>query len=317
MNYQAESPLKRLLFLHAITYLHPGTGQSTGVVDLPIQREVHTDFPLYSASGLKGALRDKAETGKWGRDSEEVKLLFGGESGNESTTAGALSLTDARILAFPVRSLQRVFLWVTCPMVIERLRRDSQLVALDGEVEAIDKGPAAETAWVHTGAGIEKTLVLEEVSLDPKPKAAVNGLARQISDLAGSESGFEAQRLVIVTNEDFKYFVQYATQVSARIKLNEQKTTTGDVGNLWYEETLPPETLLYALALCHRTRMADKANGSGAEATKGSANWVAEKLGELLEDNFLQIGGNETVGQGWCQIACHEAFPAVEEEGDG
>lgn len=317
MNNQAESPLKRLLFLQAVTFLHPGTGQSTGVVDLLVQREVHTGFPLYSASGLKGALRDKAETGKWGKDSQEAKLLFGSESGATSTTAGALSLTDSRILAFPVRSLQRVFLWVSCPMAVERLRRDSQLLAVDGEIESLGKGPAEGTAWVHTDSGIEETLVLEEVGLIPDDQEPVDRLARQIAGLAGSEGGFEAERLVIVTDEDFKYFVQYATQVSARIKLNARKTTTGDGGNLWYEETLPPETLLYALTLCHRARTGDGANDSGAEnPKKGSAAWVAEQLGELLEDNFLQIGGNETVGQGWCRITCNQAIPAAKEAGD-
>jgi CRISPR-associated protein Cmr4 len=317
MTNQAESPLKRLLFLQAVTFLHPGTGQSTGVVDLPVQREVHTGFPLYSASGLKGALRDKAETGKWDEDGDEVKLLFGSESGGagQTSTAGALSLTDARILAFPVRSLQRVFLWVTCPMVIERLRRDSQLLALDGEIESVGEGLAEGTALVHTRAGIEEALVLEEVSLIPDARESVDRLSAQIACLAGSKGGFEAERLVIVTDEDFKYFVQYATQVSARIKLNERKTTTGDRGNLWYEETLPPETLLYALVLCHRARTGDEVNGSG-ESSKGSAAWVAKKLGELLEDNFLQIGGNETVGQGWCRITCREAVPVAEEACD-
>jgi CRISPR-associated protein Cmr4 len=35
----------RLMSLHALTFLHPGTGQSTGVVDLPVQRERHTGSP--------------------------------------------------------------------------------------------------------------------------------------------------------------------------------------------------------------------------------------------------------------------------------
>lgn len=312
MNNQAESPLSRLLFLQAVTFLHPGTGQSTGVVDLPVQREVHTGFPLYSASGLKGALRDKAETGKWGKDTDEVRSLFGNESSGTDSTAGALSVTDARILAFPVRSLQRVFLWVTCPMVIERLRRDSELLRLEGQIESIGDGPPEGHAWVHNESQIGPSLVLEEVSLVPDPKATVDNLARQIEDFAGTESGFKAKRLVIVTDEDFGYFVRYATQVSARIKLNERKTT-GDGGNLWYEETLPPETLLYALILCHRARTGVEPNGSD-EDSKGSAAWVAKRLDDLIDDKFLQIGGNETVGQGWCRIACHPAIPVAEED---
>ena len=33
-----------LLFLHAQTSLHPGSGTALGVVDLPVQRERHTQW---------------------------------------------------------------------------------------------------------------------------------------------------------------------------------------------------------------------------------------------------------------------------------
>ena len=33
---------KALLFIHALTGLHPGSGTALGVVDLPVQRERHT-----------------------------------------------------------------------------------------------------------------------------------------------------------------------------------------------------------------------------------------------------------------------------------
>ena len=39
-------------------------------------------------------------------------------------------MTDARLLAFPVRSLKGVFAWVTCPAVLERFHRDLQLARL-------------------------------------------------------------------------------------------------------------------------------------------------------------------------------------------
>ncbi|RMI19935.1 MAG: type III-B CRISPR module RAMP protein Cmr4, partial [Calditrichaeota bacterium] len=95
-----------LLTLHAVTFLHPGAGQSTGLVDLPVQRERHTGFPMLASSGLKGSLRDKAEQA-WGRDNADVAVIFGSpEAGGSDSCAGALIVSDARILAFPVRSLQ-------------------------------------------------------------------------------------------------------------------------------------------------------------------------------------------------------------------
>ncbi|HLY31875.1 MAG TPA: RAMP superfamily CRISPR-associated protein, partial [Ktedonobacterales bacterium] len=46
-----------LLFLYTETPLHAGTGASLGIVDLPIQREVHTQYPMIQGSSVKGALR--------------------------------------------------------------------------------------------------------------------------------------------------------------------------------------------------------------------------------------------------------------------
>ena len=51
-------PHNALLYLHAITSLHPGSGTALGVVDLPIQRERHTGWPVIPASSIKGVFRD-------------------------------------------------------------------------------------------------------------------------------------------------------------------------------------------------------------------------------------------------------------------
>jgi len=290
------APIPKLLTLQAITFLHPGTGQTTGVVDLPIQREVHTGYPMFASSGLKGSLRDKAER-LFGKNHDKVLTTFGAATDTDNPSAGALALTDARILAFPVRSLQQVFVWITCPMVLKRLARDAALIGLSGLPPTIDD-IAPEHAWVaDTTEYPDDTLILEELAFHVEASKAVqvNAVANFISPLLQQNAGFDAKRLVIISNTDFQYLVQHATQVSARIKLNEDKTTTGGGGNLWYEETLPPETLLYAFALCHspRTNNADEAK---------DAPYIAGVLDELQQDHHLQIGGNETVGQGWCCI---------------
>ena len=48
----------QLLFTHALSPLHAGTGQGIGVIDLPIAREKATGIPYLPGSSLKGTLRD-------------------------------------------------------------------------------------------------------------------------------------------------------------------------------------------------------------------------------------------------------------------
>ena len=96
-------PEATLLFLHALTAIHPGGGTALGVVDLPVQRERHTQWPMIAGSSLKGVLRDACRRSLG--DGKEGKALlhaaFGPETSNASDFAGALAFTDARLLAFP------------------------------------------------------------------------------------------------------------------------------------------------------------------------------------------------------------------------
>jgi CRISPR-associated protein Cmr4 len=89
------------------------------------------------------------------------------------------------------------------------------------------------------------------------------------------------KQLAIVTNKAFAWFAQYALPVQARNVLDEAKKTSK---NLWYEETLPPDTLMYFLV--------------GERADAAAAALVAH----LANRRYLQAGGNETVGQGWFAV---------------
>src|SRR5437016_3564600 len=104
----AGRQVARLLFLHAQTGLHPGSGTALGTVDLPVQRERHTQWPTIPGSALKGILRDlcreqaKAAHGgsrkKANEEDNELVAAFGpGKIDDQTAHAGALSLTDARI----------------------------------------------------------------------------------------------------------------------------------------------------------------------------------------------------------------------------
>ena len=104
----------RMLFMYVETPLHAGTGRGLGTVDLPIQRERITGYPMVYATGLKGCLRaasdGKVVEGKLTK--AEHLAIFGPETNEADKYAGALSTGDARILLFPVRSLAGVLNFV-------------------------------------------------------------------------------------------------------------------------------------------------------------------------------------------------------------
>ncbi|HDD44620.1 MAG TPA: type III-B CRISPR module RAMP protein Cmr4, partial [Candidatus Desulfofervidus auxilii] len=87
-----------LLTFYAETSLHMGSGTSLSYVDLPIQREKHTEFPIMQASGIKGVIREFAER-HWKDDKTKVEVIFGPKEGDKF--ASCIVFTDAKILLFP------------------------------------------------------------------------------------------------------------------------------------------------------------------------------------------------------------------------
>ncbi len=166
----ANAALQRaaaLLFIHAQTSLHPGSGTALGTVDLPVQRERHTQWPVIPGSTLKGIVRDACR--RAAGNNGDLFAVFGPETAEASKHAGALSMTDARILAFPVRSLRGVFAWVTCPAVLERLQRDLKLADLGNASFKLPPEPGKDKALCHAKSPLligGKQLVLEEFEFE-------------------------------------------------------------------------------------------------------------------------------------------------------
>ncbi|MCS7078856.1 MAG: type III-B CRISPR module RAMP protein Cmr4 [Chloracidobacterium sp.] len=281
-----------LLFIHAQTSLHPGSGTALGVVDLPVQRERHTQWPVIPGSTLKGIVRD-ACTRRNG-DREKLQAVFGPEKSNAADHAGALSLTDARLLAFPVRSLKGVFAWVTCAAVLERLRRDVQLTGA-GELDwrpptaEPDKALCPKESPLLTDGD---KLILEEFEFTRVGEA--DAVAAWVAERATNDDFTQQQlkqRLVVLHDDDFTHFVRHATEVTARVALDYERKTVKR-GALFYEEFLPPETVFYAVALAGASRR------KGHELNAGD---VMEYVRAHLPP-VLQIGGDETIGKGLCAV---------------
>lgn len=301
-----------MLGLHAQTSIHAGTGQNTGVIDLPIQREAHNGWPCVFGSAVKGALRTRAEQ-KHGAKNDSVTLVFGPDTNNASEHAGALAVSDARLLLFPVRSLTSHFKWVTCPAAIERYCRDSERfehsLQITDSIEIKDDAAALIPETNETSASDTETLFLEEYQFKTQ-HIQLKSLIQALCKLMPQAETALQQQLVIVSNVMFAHLVQHGTPVNAHIAIDSE-TKIVKPGALWYEETLPPETLLYIglSATQARRKATNQAQKKGADqANKESAEMSAEQVLGALSDLFakkpwLQLGGNETVGMGWCSVS--------------
>ena len=293
---------KQVLFWYAASPVHMGAGTAVGgLIDNPIQREVHTGHPVLAGSGLKGALREVAESGGMTNDDQDV--IFGPKDGE--LHAGALSVSDAQIVAFPVRALRTAFVWVTCPTALARLKRLLELadMAADWTVPAAP----GENEAIVIDAGLKSDngkLVLEAFAYDADDDG---GNLKEVADwLAGHAlpSGDEYEpfrdmlkkNLVLVRDEDFGHFVRFSTSVEPHVRIDND-TGTADDGGLFYTENLPPETIMASMLMATRTRPGKDENGE-LKGPKLVAEEVMEKVLELIDGRPVQIGGDATTGRG-------------------
>lgn len=283
-----------ICLLHAISPVHAGAGSATGAVDLPIQRERHTGWPHIQASGVKGAFRDHCERVWMQKDLEVDKLvkdekkdralelgnrLFGRSDGNNSQ-AGAVAFSDARLLAFPVRSSAAPFVWVVCPALLKRLGRD---LALTGQNTEILTGAVIEPDSYCTLRGeVKGQMILEDICLSQQERGCPE-LAEFFSELVP-----DADRILLIPDDHFSFLMETATEVQAQIKIKADTGTTQD-GSLRYEELLPADTVMYTVVFFGDER-ADQENMIVLDTLK---NAVKDAAG-----THIQMGGDMTLGRG-------------------
>ena len=306
--------LQRPLFFWVETPLHAGSGTDLGIVDLPIQREKHTDFPKIEASGIKGCLREYFEQ-KLGKEEEHIQMAFGPAEGNDEHTASSLGFSDARLLLFPVKSVTGVFVWVTCPQVITRFYDELKLCDITPTfmIPPTNTVSNLKTVCVKTSDNkTEGTIVLEEYAFEVEEAEPTKTLAKWLHDniTDGMETFWKDKiktSLVVLSNDDFRDFVTMSTEVTAHTKIDDRLGTVAQ-GALWYEEYLPTDSILYSLVFAGPVfRKEEKDKGvfevkdekikSGEKRTNVEARKVLNFFNEHL-DSIVQLGGNATVGKG-------------------
>ncbi|MEA3308550.1 MAG: type III-B CRISPR module RAMP protein Cmr4 [Chloroflexota bacterium] len=281
----------KLLFLHALSPLHAGTGQGVGAIDLPIAREKATGIPIVPGSSIKGVLRSNCED-----DALKIRV-FGPETENASDHAGSAQFSDLRLLFLPVRSLAGTFAWVTSPLLLQRLQRDCKMADTHFAsevpvVKATDEClvSATDSQLLTNVKRAANKVVLEDLLLQGQPAPTVDDLLNWLKPLLfGTDAAWGelfAERLCVVHDDVLSFLLDTATEVTARIRLDDEKKTVVD-GALWYEEALPAESILSGLMVVQKI-----------EASEEDVLSAITKLAR----SPLQVGGSATVGRGLCRL---------------
>ncbi len=327
------------LFMICHTPTHVGTGSDLGIVDLPIQRERHTKFPKFEGSSVKGAIREAFERKLdsknkrynavdapetmvhrlFGYDDhsladdqkKQLKNIFKNKKDEEQTSfAGALGFSDARLLLFPVKSMKGVFAWVTCFRALKQFEKDMQLSNSDFHFKELNedylKGDRQQTYLFSPNSSlvVKGKVILEEFTFevanelngtvqvvekkDASPIDFPDWLAKHLFSDDGSYWCDKLRTdIVVLPDDDFTDFVNQSTEVITRTKIDNY---TGTVAKraLFTEEYLPADSVMYTLALT-----ADEFKEEGAIGQ----DKVYEFFSQNLPDVF-QIGGNATLGKG-------------------
>ena len=283
----------RLFHLHALSALHCGTGQSAGVVDLPIARAKATKLPMVPGSSLRGVLRDAVEQ-------EDVATLFGPTNTDDDANsfAGACAVGDATLLALPIRCLAGVVCYATSPFILSRYARDLRRADLQVP-DVVDPGQsqvAVPQQSVNRVQGKGK-VVLEDLDLTAREDATAEQWAKMLAGVAYPEDK-DAQedfkrRFAILPDDVMDFLSETGTEVRARIAVDPD-TGTVKQGALWYEENLPAESLLWGVFAV--TASLRKCDERGED----------ELAKAVPSDRLLQLGGKAGVGRGLVRFLASE-----------
>lgn len=310
--------ISKILLLFTRTPLHVGAGSSVGAIDQPVIRERHTGFPVVPATSLKGTFADEWNVrngdGKIER-SGDGQWLFGSTDAN-SAWAGALQFSEARLIAFPLRSARGSFAWITCSLMLARASRDgvSGIKALaeaeakcfansDGDSRAsfAADGPLALKA--KDGSSGKTQIVLEEYTFTHAGELP-DSLTSELAKLLPEDSVWTEikDRLVILSNGMMSYFAKNACEVAQHVRIDDE-TGTAAGGALFNQENVPSETMFYSVLHALDERTPDKAKEDRRKA-KAALETFHAKVGER---KVFQFGGDASTGLGFCTVKLNEA----------
>jgi len=303
--------INRIFTLRSLSPVHCGIGQGLNDIDLPTARNSVSGHPIVPASSIKGVLKDEFLNNGLGEKSgnkdweDTARTLFGDDS---SEFASAISIGDANLLALPVRSFFGTFAYLVSPYTLQQLK------TLYGRIGSATALPAIPTIGLRDDNGSYKVLLtdnsllkqpgnnivlLEEMDLliDADDNLA-NEWAGIIAPLFYSDEEGQTifrKRFAIVDDNALNFCCDSGLPVDARIAIDHE-TGTVKKGALWYEETVPPESLFAGIIGVDRSYNSEKSA-------------TAHELADFLTASggiYCQIGGKATTGKGFVAVNFHK-----------
>ena len=290
-------PNTRIYWIHTLSPTHAGIGRGVGYIDLPIDRDGVTGWPILRGSSFKGVWRDWAVQ----KALPNIDIAFGrADKDAESANAGALIPTDAKIVCLPVRSFRGTFAWVTSPLCLQMLKRTLTLAGFTKVPEApasLDEGKAHDTGTT-SALRQGQQIFLEDLDFVAENCLTATAWANFIAGkVFAGDSSWQDQfkkRFVVLPDLAFDFLCETGTEVNTRVRIDDE-TKTVVRSALWTEESLPSETILMGLIQCERVFQKNGNNESSLTPQNLLSNFATDAL-------TLQIGGKATVGRG--QVRC-------------
>jgi CRISPR-associated protein Cmr4 len=273
--------MKNLVHLYLVSPLHTGGTSQEGNL-LGIARESHTNLPYVPSSTIRGRVRASVKdpitrVQLFGPELEDIKneaFVKAYEAQRQKRLTqleqGDIWIGDASILWMPVPSLSHGVIWVSCPMLIQRWARFTDLSR---------SIPPEYSSNLPTG----KPVYLKDAILKAQDLQAWENWKDFIPAATATQG---IKRVLVLPDQHCYTLVEMSLWRQVKIKLDQHKTVDG---GFRYEEAISPDTLMY-----FPWGITSQANGS--------ANASQEAFRSLMSENsILQIGGQEGLGRGFVQ----------------
>lgn len=277
-----------IFLIRCLTPMHAGVGQDIGSIDMPIQREGNTNLPKVEASTFKGSLRAQI-------DSDKADKIFGKENTNDTSGAGALGITDLKLLFYPIKTTDNdIYKLVTCPFLLNRFVEDVNILkSINVASVSVDISENFIKEDIESGKCISSRKTDGAVDLDGyefKVENKKEEISLILNKIILLENKQQNKEIVVISNEDFMELEELNREIVTRNKID-QNTGTVENGMLFVEEYLSAESIMYGLLLFSPFTTYDGLEGIITEI-------FGQKTNEKIPSKYFQIGGNSNLGKG-------------------